>query len=306
MHHAQLRAFHAVAASGGFTAAATKLGVGQPTLSIQVRALETYFGVELFHRSGRKVAVSELGSALFGLTQRLFAAEAEAIDLLSAVRDLRHGHLHIGADGPYHVTEILAAFTARFPQIRVSVAIGNSQELEGRLLDFRSDVAVLAPLAADPRFHALPYARHRIVAMVHRDHPWAGRSAIALPEFAGQRMVLRESGSTTRHAFEQALAASGIAVDIALEIATREAVWHAVARNIGLGIVSEPEIIPHPDIRILPISGADLHTDEQIVCLAERRDSRLVAAFLEIARELAAASRNPADLTNGLLERGAS
>src|SRR5450755_5017113 len=119
MHYARLRAFHVVATAGGFTAAARHLGVGQPTLSIQVRDLELYFGVELFYRRGRRIVLSEIGGDLFKITQRLFGAEAEAIDLLGALRDFAAGHLQIGAVGPYPVTEILAAFSERFPRSRV-------------------------------------------------------------------------------------------------------------------------------------------------------------------------------------------
>jgi aminoethylphosphonate catabolism LysR family transcriptional regulator len=292
MHQSQLRAFHAVASHGGFTAAAQALGIGQPTLSTQVGALERYFDVELLHRRGRSVVLSELGAALLKITQRLFGAEDEAVELLGAVRDFAAGHLRVGAVGPYHVTEMLAVFTERFPQIRVTVSIGNSQEMLERLLDFRADVAVLAQMEEDPRFHSLAYSRHPVVVMVHRDHPWAELQEIRLAEFAGQRMVLRETGSTTRRAFERGLAQIGIVPDIAMEIGSREAVWHAVARNIGIGIVSEREVIPHDSIRILPIGDADIHTDEHVVCLAERRDSRLVAAFLAIAEGLIVARRH--------------
>jgi aminoethylphosphonate catabolism LysR family transcriptional regulator len=289
MHSAQLRAFHAVATHGGFTAAADALGLGQPTLSTQVGALERYFGVELLHRRGRTVTLSELGRDLYKITLRLFGAEAEASDLLGAVRDLAAGHLQVGAVGPYHVTEMLAAFNERFPQIRVTVSIGNSQEMLERLLDFRSDVAILAQIEADPRFHSLLFSRHPVVVMVHRSHPWARRRHINLADFADQPMIMRETGSTTRRAFEHALASSGIAPRIVMEIGSREAVWHAVTRNIGIGIVSEREVIPHDHIKILPIVDADIHTDEHVVCLAERRDSRLVAAFLAIAEASIAA-----------------
>jgi len=295
MHQSQLRAFHAVAAHRGFTAAAQALGIGQPTLSTQVGSLERYFGVELLHRRGRTVALSELGATLFKITQRLFGAEAEAIDLLGAVRDFAVGHLRLGAVGPYHVTEMLAVFNARYKRIGVTVAIGNSQEMLARLLDLRSDVAILAQIEADPRFHSLLYSRHPVVVMAHRDHPWAKRresgEGVRLAEFAGQRMVMRETGSTTRRAFERALAAADVAPEIAMEIGSREAVWHAVARGIGIGVVSEREVIPHEAITILPIADSDIHTDEHVVCLAERRDSRLVAAFLAIAEELIAARR---------------
>jgi len=289
MNHSQLRAFHAVAIHGGFTAAAAALGVGQPTLSTQVGGLERYFGVELLHRSGRKVRLSELGADLFRITQRLFGAEAEAADLLGAVRDLAAGHLQVGAVGPYHVTEMLATFNERFPQVRVTVSIGNSQEMLERLLDFRSDVAILAQIEADPRFHSLLFSRHPVVVMAHRSHPWARRRHVNLADFAGQPMVLRETGSTTCRAFEQTLTSAGIVPRIVMEIGSREAVCHAVTRNIGVGIVSEREVIPHENIKILPIADADIHTDEHVVCLAERRDSRLVAAFLAIAEASIAA-----------------
>jgi len=289
MNHSHLRAFHAVAIHGGFTAAAAALGVGQPTLSTQVGGLERYFGVELLHRRGRKVRLSELGADLFRITQRLFGAEAEAADLLGAMRDLAAGHLQVGAVGPYHVTEMLATFNERFPQVRVTVSIGNSQEMLERLLDFRSDVAILAQIEADPRFHSLLFSRHPVVVMAHRTHPWARRRHVNLADFASQPMVLRETGSTTRRAFEHALASSRIVPRIVMEIGSREAVWHAVTRNIGVGIVSEREVIPHENIKILPIADADIHTDEHVVCLAERRDSRLVAAFLAIAEASIAA-----------------
>ncbi len=293
MHNAQLRAFHAVATHGGFTAAADALGLGQPTLSTQVGALERYFGVELLHRRGRTVTLSELGRDLFKITLRLFGAEAEAIDLLGAVRDLAVGHLQVGAVGPYHVTEMLAAFNERFPQIRVTVSIGNSQQMLERLLDFRSDVAILAQIDADPRFHSLLFSRHPVVVMVHRAHPWARRRHVDVADFADQPMIMRESGSTTRRAFERALAVAAVRPKIVMELGSREAVWHAVARNIGIGIVSEREVIPHDDIKILPIADADIHTDEHVVCLGERRDSRLVAAFLAIAEAAIAARPAP-------------
>ena len=68
MFYTQLRSFHAVAQEGGFTAAAKALNISQPTVTIQIRNLEDYFGVELFLRRGRKVHLSETGKALLTLT----------------------------------------------------------------------------------------------------------------------------------------------------------------------------------------------------------------------------------------------
>ena len=99
MNHTHLRAFHAVASYQSFTKAAAILHLTQPTLSDQVKALETQYGVRLFERRGRVLELTELGRALFEGTQRLFALEADLEQQLSAfeaMARLRHPCRTIG------------------------------------------------------------------------------------------------------------------------------------------------------------------------------------------------------------------
>ena len=79
---AQLRAFHAVATEGGFTAAAKRLRLTQPAVTLQVKALEQHYGVELFFRRGRTVRLSAIGEQLLTLTQRINGLTDEAQELL--------------------------------------------------------------------------------------------------------------------------------------------------------------------------------------------------------------------------------
>lgn len=288
MNYTQLRSFHAVAAEGGFTAAARALNVGQPTITTQVKALERYFDVELFHRRGRRVRPTEAGEALFRISQRIMSLEDEAADLLNAYGGFHSGHLHVGAVGPYHATEMLSAFNERYPGIKVTVAVGNSGEMVTRLRDYSVDVAVLAHVEDDPRIHAVPYSRHPVVVFVNSAHRFARRRRIRLAELEGERMVLRETGSTTRLSFEAALRASGVRIEPVMEIGSREAVWLAVARGIGIGVVSDIEFIPHPDLHTVRVTDAEIYTTAHVTCLADRRESRLIAAFLNVAMQLKA------------------
>ena len=124
MNAAQLRAFHAVAREGGFTAAAGSLGLTQPAVTVQVRALEETYGVELFYRQGRGhwgrgrrgrghrgrgVRLTRTGEELFDLTRRIFLLEGEADDLLRAEAGLERGCVRIAADGPFHVIALIEA-----------------------------------------------------------------------------------------------------------------------------------------------------------------------------------------------------
>lgn len=284
----QLRCFHAVAEEGSFTLAARALSVGQPSITTHVRALEDYFGVELFCRHGHSVELTELGRSLLAITRRIFSLETEAIDLMQAASGLKVGHLRIGVIGPFQVTQMIVSFSRRYPAVGLSVSIGNSQEVLGSLLDFRSDVAVLAQDQTDARLFSIPWSRNRLIIVVAADHPWSTRDAIRIEELAGQRMVLREVGSATRRALEGALEKANISVHKVLEIGSRDAVREAVAHGVGIGIALEEEFKPDDRLRALRIANADVYIHPHIVCLQERRNAPLIQAFLGVVKDLIA------------------
>jgi len=287
MNYAQLRAFHQVAREGSFTRAARALRVTQPTLSAQVKALEESYGVRLFERRGRGSVLTELGHTLFALTARLFAIEDEAAALLADTRALVRGRLKIGADGPFHAVPIMAAFKRRHGGIRLSLTIGNSDEVLQGLLAYRTDVAVLAKVPDDPRLYVVPFRRDRIVVFVPRTHPWAGRSSIDLADLAGCELVLREPGSVTREVFRRALDAAGVAPGPVMEIESREAVHEAVAAGLGVGAIFASELGDDPRLTALPVRDAALDVGEYVVCLSDWRRLGVVRAFLDVAEEMA-------------------
>lgn len=286
MRLTQLRSFHAVARAGGFTGAARLLHISQPTVTTQVRFLEETYGIELFYRRGHKVTLTPLGEQLFELAQRVFALESETIHLLEDSGELKSGHLRVGAVGPFHVTEMLARFNQRFPGIQVSMRVGNSETVLAALLDYQTDVAVLAQFNQDPRFHSVPYSRHPVVIFVHRSHRFARRRNIRIAELAGEGLIMREEGSTTRKALDDALAKAGVVPRVVMEIGSREAIREAVIMGVGIGAVSEIEFIPDPALHAVAVSDAEMYTHAHVVCLAERREARLVQAFLGIVAGL--------------------
>lgn len=286
MRLTQLRSFYAVARSGGFTAAAKLLHISQPTVTTQVRLLEEKYGIELFYRSGRTVKLTPLGEQLYEIAQKIFALETEAAHLVKDAGELKSGHLRVGAVGPFHVTEMLALFNRRYPGLQISVHIGNSEAVLEALVAYRTEVAVLAQFTDDPRLHSVPYSRHPVMVFVNRDHRFASRRSIRIAELDGEPMIMREEGSTTRKALDDALRKARVTPRVVMEIGSREAIREAVIKGLGIGAVTENEYIPDPAIRKIAVADADIYTHEHVVCLQERREARLVRAFLEIVEEL--------------------
>ncbi|MFI4986741.1 MAG: LysR substrate-binding domain-containing protein, partial [Alphaproteobacteria bacterium] len=291
MYATWLKAFHAVAAEHGFTAAGRRLRVGQPTVSAHVKALERRFGVELFARQGRSVEMTALGRALFTITRGMFGHEDEAIALLEAARSFEEGQLNLAAVSPSEIMKLAANFQKRYPKLRLSVSIGHAPDVLKSLEDFTADIAVIAAPVDDPRLHIMPFDRHPIVVVANEDHPFASRRppVISLAEVAGERIIMREAISTTRQAIERACREKGIPIAISMEINSREAVMEAVARGLGIGFFAETEVQPHRQLRVIRVRDAEMYVYAFLVCLSERLARPLIAAFFDMAETLRAA-----------------
>ncbi len=280
----QLRCFHAVAVEGSFTRAALALNVGQPSITTHVRALENYYGVELFARHGHSVQLTDIGTDLLEFTRRIFILEGESACLLQAASARKVGRLKVAAIGPLQVTDLALAFGGLYPDVELSITLGNSQDVLSNLLNFKSDVGIRVQIEDDPRFCSIPFSRDEVVIQVSSNHPWSGRNVIDIEELQDQRMVLREVGSATRKAFDDAIDAAGVKVREVLSIGSREAIREAVARGVGIGIALEEERVPDQRIHVLKVANTKIHLNAHVLCLQERRQAPLVDAFLQVAK----------------------
>lgn len=285
MSTARIRAFLAVARHGSFSAGARALGLSQPTLTTQVQHLERQYNVELFHRKGRRIELSDVGQQLLPIAQRMAVLELEANNLLHDSGRLDSGQLKLGAVGPFHVIEMVDHYRQRYPRIDVSIRVGNSAQVLADLEQYATDIAVLAGRHDDPGLCAVHYARHAIILFTNEHHPFAARKSVRLQELEDQPLLQRETGSTTRSALERALLDAGVTPRKAMEIGSREALREAVVRGIGIGAVSEAEFIADPRLRAIRIEGDPVHTETYLYCLAERRGSRLISSFFDIAQD---------------------
>ncbi|WP_207102946.1 LysR substrate-binding domain-containing protein [Paracoccus shandongensis] len=286
MRYVQLRAFHYVATCGGFSRAAEELLLTQPAISDQVRKLEEEYDVLLFNRMRKQVTLTSAGEALLQITRRMFDCEQQALDLLSESRALQSGHLRVVADSAHHLLHILARFRKRHPGVRISVRAGNTQTVVSSLYNYEADLGILGEMPTLKNFDCQLLSSSPIIAFVARSHALAGVKRLRLDQLPGHPLVLRERGSKTRTKLEVAARAVGVELQPAVEAEGREAVREIVASGVGIGFVSLAEF--GEDTRLVPITllpEEDLTMDEALICLQERRHSKLVEAFFEMARQ---------------------
>jgi aminoethylphosphonate catabolism LysR family transcriptional regulator len=288
LRYVQLRAFHYVAICGGFSRAAEALCLTQPAISDQVRKLEDEYDVILFNRHKKQVSLTKSGQQLLEITRRLFDVEKQALELLSESRALRAESLRVVADSAHHMLHILGRFRERYPGIAMVVSSGNSEEVIAQLYDYEAEVGILGEVPESRDFEVIKLSSTPLIAFTNRDHPLSGRKAITLAELAEQPLVLRERGSKTRQSIEAAARAKGLALTPSIEAEGREAVREIVATGGGVGVVSAAEFGQDPRLVPIRLSDSEVLMDEALVCLRERAAGKVIRAFFETAREVAA------------------
>ncbi|MBZ9762377.1 LysR family transcriptional regulator [Mesorhizobium sp. CA8] len=286
MRYVQLRAFHQVAVSGGFSRAAEALFLTQPAISDQVRKLEEEYDVLLFNRNKKQVTLTTQGQRLLEITHRMFETEQQALELLTESRALRSGTLRIVADAAHHLLHILGAFRARYPGVQVSLRSGNTETVISGLYSYEADIGVLGEMPAGRDFEMLKLNSTPIIAFVSADHPLSGRKSLTLGQLAQEPLVMRERGSKTRKKLEDLATASNVELKPAIEAEGREAVREIVASGAGVGFVSAAEF--GHDSRLVPIAidAPETLMEEALICLRERSGGKLVRAFLDMARSM--------------------
>ncbi|PTM41433.1 LysR substrate-binding domain-containing protein [Bosea sp. 124] len=291
MRYVQLRAFHHVAISGGFSRAANELGLTQPAISDQVRKLEEEYDVLLFSRQHKQVALTPMGETLLAITHRLFDAEGQALELLSESRALRMGALRLVADSVHHILHVLSAFREAYPGVQMTVQAGNTETVLARLLSYEADLGVLGDTTPRRDFEIVPLNATPIIAFVAAGHPLAARRSLSLADLAGLPLVMREHGSRTRRLLEQRAVETGVALRHAIEVEGREGVRDVVAAGAGIGFVSEAEFGEGHGLARIALDGPPILMKEALICLSERNQSKAIKAFLDIARRHRAEAR---------------
>lgn len=282
MRYAQLRAFHHVALTGGFSRAAAALNQSQPSISDQVRKLEETHDTLLFHRDTRQVRLTSAGRGLLALTQRFFGVEEEIAEYLDSNRAVPTGQLRIVADSAVHVTAAIGRFRIAHPSVTVSLWTGNTQDVLARLRSYDAEIGVVGNLGTAKDLDRYELERSPIVAIASHGLIPGGQTEIAFSDLPKWPLIYREPGSRTRDHLEFAAKNAGITLVPSIQVEGREAMREVVATGAGIGFLSEAEFGYDQRLRKFCITGVDLGMSETLVTLSARRDVSVIRAFLKL------------------------
>jgi DNA-binding transcriptional LysR family regulator len=215
---------------------------------------------------------------------------------LNHIKEEVSGELIIAASttpGEFVLPQLLTDFKARYPQVEAQVTIADTEDVVEKVLARECDIGFIGAPIERPRLTLVPLIKDEIVLAVYPDHLFARQEAICLEELHGQRFILREEGSGTRHSLEQLLAEKGEKLpgdNVVLVLGSTHAVIEAIQARLGIGFVSAfavSRLQASGQLCTVPIEGLSLTRDLFVAYEEGQLSTRLRQEFLAFAQDWA-------------------
>jgi len=259
----QLEIFLAVARAEHVTEAAGRLHLSQSAVSAALAELTEQLGGPLFDRLGRRIVRNARGTRLQEEAADLLQRAADLVRAFRGDREVR-GRLRVGASstiGMYLLPERIARFAAANDGVDVDLEIGNSAQIEDRLVARSLDVGFVEGPPQRPELDAVAWRVDELAIFVRAGDPLARRRRLGVVDLAAARWVSREAGSGTRAVFEAAMRERELPWAPAVTMGHSEAVKAAVHAGLGVGCLStlaiRSELLSGAFVR-LRVTGLDL------------------------------------------------
>jgi DNA-binding transcriptional LysR family regulator len=281
-----LMTFHKVAKHKSFSKAAEELYISQPAVTKHIRNLELKAGMRLIQRGRGGFALTEAGKALYRHTQKISSHLMEIENVLGSLQKDHHGFLKIGTTESYSkclMPKVLSGFQSSFPAIKISLDVGNSEEIEKNLSTYRNDLAVIGVTKVSPKFEFIPFLKEELVLIVSPEHPLSKRKSVSLKELEAYPLIIRAKGSTTRRILLKAFKESDIHPSLLVEAGSSEFIKQWVSEGKGVSVIVKRIVEDEGKrgiVRIVPLSKK-LYLEVAFLYLKEQRFNPAIRTFVE-------------------------
>jgi len=282
----QLRLFEAVARRGSITRAAEEVNLTQPTVSMQVKALEEKVGMALTEQVGKVLHLTHAGEEVAAAARDVLGRLADMEAALSDMQSEVAGPVSVAvvSTARYFLPQLLGRFKRAYPGIEPRLQITNRETILKRMEENRDDLYIMGQPPEEHAVIAEPFRENIIVPVAWPEHPLVGEAGVPLARIAQEKIIRRESGSGTRKAVDRTFRARGLSPETHMEFDDSEAIKQGVISGLGIAFLSMHAMrleLASGEIAVLDVEGFPLRRRWYVAHRAEKRLTGAARSFLE-------------------------
>lgn len=271
----------------GFTAAARRLRLSQPSVSLQVKALERELGVQLLERNPKRLVLTHDGERLYELAQRLFETEEEIEAAFAGAARYENARLSIATNqsvAAHILPPLLDKYTASFPKVEIAIHNLRTAEIINAVQEGSTDVGIIL---IDPRYRGLvarPVVPYEMVLVTPRDHPLSRRRRITLADIAQYPFISYTKDTETRRLIDQPFEQIRQKVSIRMALGSTDLIIKYVSLGYGISIIHNLNIdeANRENLHIRPLKRFYPRQHIYLIYREEETFSPAVGAFCDL------------------------
>ena len=289
----QLRILKAIASEKNFTRAANILYISQPTISKQLKILESRLGVSLVNRQNKSFSLTEAGEIFLQYSERILTLCEESCRSLNDFKSGDRGRLKIGASqtvGTYLMPRIVSLFAQNYPQIKFKIHVDSTHKIVKNILDDKIDIGIIGgfiPKRLTERLKIEEFVEDNLKLIVPRFHPVAlnRKKYIQKNDLYYLNFITLKPTSTIQKFIDNVLNQNNIQTkqfNIILELNSIEAIKTAVSLGLGAAFISSLAIekeIELKTISVIDIENTKLARSLSIIINPQSQTSRALQFF---------------------------
>ena len=238
----QLRAFVATVKLGTLSRAAESLFLSQPSISLQIKALERELGTRLLERTRRRITVTDAGEILYDLARPLI----EGMDTLdkdfhARTRGVQAGKLTVAAGTStihYLLPDIVHAYREQYPAVQLQLANVTGRDGLAMLRADEADFAIGSMLDVPNDIAWAPVYHYDPMLIMPLDHPLAAKESIRLEDLSPYGLILPPQRLTTHRMVDMVFQQRQVPYTVAMEVGGWDVIKQYVAKGMGISIVT--------------------------------------------------------------------
>lgn len=286
----QLETFLVVAREKSFSRAAERLYRTQPAVSLALKRLEEELGETLLDRTTKGGTLTDAGSTLLPLAQRMLDLRKQIIDTFGSLKGLQHGGLNIGANdsvSEFLLPGVLLAYQQAYPAIRIQAYRQSSERIPAEVLERRLDVGFVSYDPMHPELVNEVILRDHMVLVVPPGHRLARRKEISLEVLGHETFIAHNAITPTRNAIVDLFSRCGTPLRITVELGSIATIQEFVALGTGVAILPRMTVLESiRQGRLVEVAVRELQLEKLIRVVTRREESlsHAAKAFLQLVR----------------------
>ena len=293
MENFRLKVFRSVAKNLSFTKASSELFITQPAITKHIQALEKQYGVRLFNRKSNRINLTPAGKVLYDYTKQLNHLERKLEEEMSRFKETETGTLRLGASttiAQYVIPPILSEFRKKYPDVKLSLLNGNSEQIALALRNNEIDVGIVEGKVKSKEIRYEFFMKDELVAVTGPSNTIAGRNEIPFKNFLSLPLVLRERGSGTLEVLEYAFKVKKIRLsdlNVVMYLGSTEAIKRYLKSDDSIGMLSIRSIeneVKDGSLRVVHVKNFRVKRTFNFICLQGNTPSGLVSKFIRFSK----------------------